>query len=115
MQCQQLTCNTIHYIIQITILKNIFCYSSMKQLWLWPSACQAFKLETRSASSKIWVLIRATLLLALLGLSYRYGDQVHVCSKGGVTFANWKFCLAHMVHLEQRPMPLKLGLLENFG
>ena len=79
----------------------------MKQLWLWPSACQAFKLETRSASSKIWVLIRATLLLALLGLSYRYGDQVHVCSKGGVTFANWKFYLALVIRPELPPMPFK--------
>ena len=30
-----------------------------------------------------------------------------ILSKGGVTFANWKFCLALTVRLKQRPMPLK--------
>ena len=38
-------------------------------------------LETRSARSKIWVLKLARSLEPLLGLSYRDGDQVQVCSK----------------------------------
>ena len=38
-------------------------------------------LETRSARLKVWMLKLARSLEPPLGLSYRYGDQVYVCSK----------------------------------